>query len=733
MSFHYVHRTPWFIDASQKVQSVKPATAEQAPPDAAAEEAEKRIGGASAGMAVPVPVPVPAPLPAPVPAHGASPFGDAAAAAAAAAVPGVARSGQTAAASAAASPRTSSPAAAALPTPSSSTCPLYAAKSIVGHRCGMEDTFAVIPDVITVPRAWVRDLTSDTGVRLEGDAKNQKQQQQRAGASKPPDDNHTRMTSAEFPKGCYAMHLFAVYDGHGGAAVAEHCAKQLHEQLRSIVSKTAAERRALKLDSSASLAELAPTPSDAVVLIVDSSASTAATAATPPASAAAARAAGGAAPGSGGGGARAPASCEAADAADDPDAVAAAMMAPDDVSCDAQPPLPLGSATADDHAAPARGLSSGLSAARGAAAAAAEAEAAAAAAAAAARGAAGEDGGLQVEEHELIQAALVQAFLEVDRELLAKQAATEMGTTAIVALLGARHVWVANVGDSRAVLARKSGAVTLSSDHKASRRDEVVRVEQAGGFIWGNRVVGELAISRAIGDHKLRPYVIADPEVSRLIRSKNDQPIILASDRFLVSRMIRSKDDQLIILASDGLWDVISSTDACTVAITKFEGELAASGDVKRDRERWIGQQVAEAQDMLRKKNLRQFARACDRLAGRSRSHQIPPAMRDVSGALHSGPDGVLKAMTESFDKLYGGETKLSDETLNQLENDVAAFELTRATEVDEAHGRPPDLAETEACAALKKAASVLTKLALSRGSRDNITVVVVDVRLPSS
>ncbi|KAG1669379.1 hypothetical protein FOA52_004030 [Chlamydomonas sp. UWO 241] len=133
----------------------------------------------------------------------------------------------------------------------------------------------------------------------------------------------------------------------------------------------------------------------------------------------------------------------------------------------------------------------------------------------------------------------------------------------------------------------------------------------------------------------------------------------------------------------------------------------AADAAVQRDRERWIGQQVAEAQDMLRKKNLRQFARACDRLAGRSRSHQIPPAMRDVSGALHSSPDGVLKAMTESFDKLYGGETKLSDETLNQLENDVAAFELTRATEVDEAHGRPPDLAETEACVrALRSAAA---------------------------
>ncbi|KAG1657339.1 hypothetical protein FOA52_003762 [Chlamydomonas sp. UWO 241] len=44
---------------------------------------------------------------------------------------------------------------------------------------------------------------------------------------------------------------------------------------------------------------------------------------------------------------------------------------------------------------------------------------------------------------------------------------------------------------------------------------------------------------------------------------------------------------------------------------------------------------------------------------------------------------------------------------LNQLENDVAAFELTRATEVNEAHGRPPDLAETEGCVrALRSAAA---------------------------
>jgi hypothetical protein len=133
----------------------------------------------------------------------------------------------------------------------------------------------------------------------------------------------------------------------------------------------------------------------------------------------------------------------------------------------------------------------------------------------------------------------------------------------------------------------------------------------------------------------------------------------------------------------------------------------AADAAVQRDRERWIDQQVAGAEEMLRKKNLRQFYRACDRLAGRSRSHQIPPAMRDVAGALQSGPDGVMKAMTEAFDKLYGGETKLNDETLNQLENEVAAFELGHATEVEEVHGRPPDLEETDACVrALRSAAA---------------------------
>lgn len=45
-----------------------------------------------------------------------------------------------------------------------------------------------------------------------------------------------------------------------------------------------------------------------------------------------------------------------------------------------------------------------------------------------------------------------------------------------------------------------------------------MRVEAAGGYVWFDRVMGELAVSRAIGDHCLRPYVIAVPDITRLVR-----------------------------------------------------------------------------------------------------------------------------------------------------------------------------------------------------------------------
>ncbi|XP_073123432.1 protein phosphatase 2C 37-like [Henckelia pumila] len=123
-----------------------------------------------------------------------------------------------------------------------------------------------------------------------------------------------------------------------------------------------------------------------------------------------------------------------------------------------------------------------------------------------------------------------------------------VGSTAVVAVLTPDKIVVSNCGDSRAVLCRNGVAIPLSTDHKPDRPDELSRIQESGGRVifWdGPRVFGVLAMSRAIGDSYLKPYVISEPEVT-------------------VTE--RTAEDECLILASDGLWDVVSNETACGVA-----------------------------------------------------------------------------------------------------------------------------------------------------------------------
>ncbi|KAJ7535152.1 hypothetical protein O6H91_12G021000 [Diphasiastrum complanatum] len=157
------------------------------------------------------------------------------------------------------------------------------------------------------------------------------------------------------------------------------------------------------------------------------------------------------------------------------------------------------------------------------------------------------------------QKAMVACFSKVDAEV---DGNTEMrpdceasasipetvGSTAVVAVVGPSQIIVGNCGDSRAVLSRGGKAIALSKDHKPDREDELARVEAAGGHVifWnGFRVLGVLAMSRAIGDRYLKPFIIPEPEVTCTPRMK---------------------DDECLILASDGLWDVLSNEEACDIA-----------------------------------------------------------------------------------------------------------------------------------------------------------------------
>ena len=59
----------------------------------------------------------------------------------------------------------------------------------------------------------------------------------------------------------------------------------------------------------------------------------------------------------------------------------------------------------------------------------------------------------------------------------------QAGCTAVVAVLKGRRLYVANAGDSRAVLARGTAAMALSEDHKPASPTEKSRITTAGGFV----------------------------------------------------------------------------------------------------------------------------------------------------------------------------------------------------------------------------------------------------------
>jgi protein phosphatase PTC1 len=121
----------------------------------------------------------------------------------------------------------------------------------------------------------------------------------------------------------------------------------------------------------------------------------------------------------------------------------------------------------------------------------------------------------------------------------------ESGTTALIALFKENDLFIANAGDSRAVLCKNKTAQLITEDHKPTTERELKRINAiTGGFVIKNRVQGKLAVARAIGDYKLNPYVTEIPDV------------------FGPFKWI-DPEYEFLILACDGLWDVMEEQKAC--------------------------------------------------------------------------------------------------------------------------------------------------------------------------
>lgn len=63
-----------------------------------------------------------------------------------------------------------------------------------------------------------------------------------------------------------------------------------------------------------------------------------------------------------------------------------------------------------------------------------------------------------------------------------------------------------------------------------------------------DRINGNLAVARAIGDYYLAPWVICEPVVSQYAFEEGD--------------------DAFILLCCDGVWDVIGDVEACSIILS---------------------------------------------------------------------------------------------------------------------------------------------------------------------
>ncbi|KAF8780084.1 hypothetical protein HU200_001741 [Digitaria exilis] len=173
--------------------------------------------------------------------------------------------------------------------------------------------------------------------------------------------------------------------------------------------------------------------------------------------------------------------------------------------------------------------------------------------------------------------ATEEGFLSlVSREWSLKPQIASVGSCCLVGVICSGTLYVANLGDSRAVLGRlvkATGevlAMQLSSEHNACY--EEVRQELQSAHpddpqivvlkhnVW--RVKGLIQISRSIGDVYLkRPEYNREPLHSKFRLRETFQRPILSSDPQITEHRIQP-NDQFVIFASDGLWEHLSNQEA---------------------------------------------------------------------------------------------------------------------------------------------------------------------------
>lgn len=165
--------------------------------------------------------------------------------------------------------------------------------------------------------------------------------------------------------------------------------------------------------------------------------------------------------------------------------------------------------------------------------------------------------------------ALEETFLKMDEMLLSNEgpgllrefrAESDVnnsfaGCTANVVLIVNGIIYVANAGDSRAVLySVDSEVIPLSTDHKPDLEVEKQRIHNAGGYVSDGRVNDNLNLTRAIGDLEYKKNPALKP-----------QEQIISAFPDVVDHKV-NKTEKYMLIGCDGIWETLSAKDIFSIA-----------------------------------------------------------------------------------------------------------------------------------------------------------------------
>jgi serine/threonine protein phosphatase PrpC len=107
----------------------------------------------------------------------------------------------------------------------------------------------------------------------------------------------------------------------------------------------------------------------------------------------------------------------------------------------------------------------------------------------------------------------------------------------------------------------------MSEDHKPMNSLEKLRIIKAGGFVYANRVDGQLAMSRALGDFSFK----CNHDLSQ------DHQKVICKPELRVHE--RSDQDRFIVLACDGVFDVLSNEKTTQLVDTWYNEAINKSSN----------------------------------------------------------------------------------------------------------------------------------------------------------